>query len=103
MNLHFYIHHHVWRRTIWIRFKFKINHYLLNNYGDNNKVTHLIDEIDIWINPLQSRRNSYGGNQNVWSFIRYNSNFIDLNRNYPDPEDGHIQMVIHINKKLTFF
>ena len=21
-------------------------------------------------------------------FIRYNSNFIDLNRNYPDPEDG---------------
>ena len=63
--------------------------YLLNNYGDNNKVTHLIDEIDIWINPLANPDGAYyGGNQNVWSAIRYNSNFIDLNRNYPDPEDG---------------
>ena len=63
--------------------------YLLNNYGDNNKVTYLIDEIDIWINPLANPDGAYyGGNQNVWSAIRYNSNFIDLNRNYPDPEDG---------------
>ena len=63
--------------------------YLLNNYEDNNKVTHLIDEIDIWINPLANPDGAYyGGNQNVWSAIRYNSNFIDLNRNYPDPEDG---------------
>ncbi|MAO71112.1 MAG: hypothetical protein CMD02_01210 [Flavobacteriales bacterium] len=63
--------------------------YLLNNYGENNKITYLIDEIDIWINPLANPDGAYyGGNQNVWSAIRYNSNFIDLNRNYPDPEDG---------------
>lgn len=63
--------------------------YLLSNYGENNKVTNLIDEIDIWINPLANPDGAYyGGNQNVWSAIRYNSNWVDLNRNYPDPEDG---------------
>ncbi len=62
---------------------------LLNSYGNNNHLTNLVNEIDIWINPLANPDGAYaGGNQNVWSATRYNANWVDLNRNYPDPEDG---------------
>jgi len=63
--------------------------YMLNEYGNNQRITDLIDQIDIWINPLANPDGAYaGGNQNVWSATRYNANWVDLNRNYPDPEDG---------------
>ncbi|MDC0908707.1 M14 family zinc carboxypeptidase [Flavobacteriales bacterium] len=63
--------------------------YLLNQYGTNQEITNLVNEIDIWINPLANPDGAYyGGNQDVWSATRYNANFIDLNRNYPDPQDG---------------
>ncbi len=62
---------------------------LLNGYGTNTRLTNLVNEIDIWINPLANPDGAYaGGNQNVWGASRYNSNWVDLNRNYPDPEDG---------------
>ena len=63
--------------------------YILNGYGNNSRLTNLVNEIDIWINPLANPDGAYfGGNQNVWSATRYNANWVDLNRNYPDPEDG---------------
>jgi hypothetical protein len=63
--------------------------YILNGYNNNTRLTELVNEIDIWINPLANPDGAYyGGNQDVWSAIRYNSNWVDLNRNYPDPEDG---------------
>ena len=63
--------------------------HILNGYGNNQKLTELVNGIDIWINPLANPDGAYaGGNQNVWSATRYNANWIDLNRNYPDPEDG---------------
>ena len=63
--------------------------YILNGYINNTRLTELVNEIDIWINPLANPDGAYyGGNQDVWSAIRYNSNWVDLNRNYPDPEDG---------------
>jgi len=63
--------------------------YILNGYNNNTRLTKLVNEIDIWINPLANPDGAYyGGNQDVWSAIRYNSNWVDLNRNYPDPEDG---------------
>ena len=47
--------------------------YLLMNYGMNNRISNLINEIDIWINPLANPDGAYyGGNQNVFSAIRYN-------------------------------
>jgi Predicted deacylase len=62
---------------------------LLNGYGTNTRLTNLVNEVDIWINPLANPDGAYaGGNQNVWGASRYNSNWVDLNRNYPDPEDG---------------
>ena len=63
--------------------------YMLNNYGANNDITNLINEMDIWINPLANPDGAYaGGNQSVWNATRYNANWVDLNRNFPDPQDG---------------
>ena len=63
--------------------------YILNGYGSDQRLTDLVNDIDIWINPLANPDGAYaGGNQDVWSATRYNANWNDLNRNYPDPEDG---------------
>ena len=63
--------------------------YILNNYNNQNRITNIVNEIDLWINPLANPDGAYaGGNQNVWSATRNNANSIDLNRNYPDPQDG---------------
>ena len=56
---------------------------ILNNYNTNSRITYLVNEIDIWINPLANPDGAYaGGNSNVWGATRSNANFIDLNRNF---------------------
>lgn len=63
--------------------------YLLTNYSVDPDVTYLLDNVEIWINPLSNPDGTYkGGNNTVNSSVRYNANNVDLNRNYPDPEDG---------------
>ncbi len=63
--------------------------YLLTNYSSNDRITDLVNGIEIYINPLANPDGTYhGGNNTVNGATRYNANSIDLNRNYPDPEDG---------------
>lgn len=63
--------------------------YLLSNYGTDPKATSLVNNIEIWINPLANPDGTYyGGNDTVNDAIRYNANWVELNRNYADPEDG---------------
>lgn len=63
--------------------------YLLENYGIDEQVTNLVNNVDIWINPLANPDGTYaGGDNNIYGATRYNANGVDLNRNYPDPEDG---------------
>ena len=63
--------------------------YLLNNYSVNDRVTEIVNNVEIWINPLANPDGAYTNNNNsVYGAIRYNANWVDLNRNYPDPEDG---------------
>ncbi len=63
--------------------------YLLQNYGTNSTVTNLVNNVDIWINPLANPDGTYaGGNNTVYGATRTNANNVDLNRNYPDPDDG---------------
>jgi PKD repeat protein len=63
--------------------------YLLVNYGVDPKVTQLLDNVEIWINPNANPDGTYfGGNHTVWSSTRRNANNIDLNRNFPDPKAG---------------
>lgn len=63
--------------------------FLLRNYGVNDKATYLVDNLEIWINPLANPDGSYFcGNDSVYGAIRYNANSVDLNRNFPDPQMG---------------
>ncbi len=63
--------------------------YLLNNYGVDQRITNLVDNTDIWINPLANPDGTFaGGNNTVFGATRYNANGVDLNRNYADPDDG---------------
>ncbi|MCK5051915.1 MAG: carboxypeptidase regulatory-like domain-containing protein [Candidatus Cloacimonetes bacterium] len=63
--------------------------YLTENYGTNDRITNIVDNIEIHINPLSNPDGTYaGGNHTVWDATRNNANSIDLNRNFPDPEDG---------------
>lgn len=63
--------------------------YLLENYGTDAQATNLVNSVDIWINPLANPDGTYaGGDNTVFGATRFNANFVNLNRNYPDPEDG---------------
>lgn len=63
--------------------------YLLNNYDTDPFIKRLVDSVEIWINPLANPDGTYyGGNSSVADAIRGNANYIDLNRNFPDPTDG---------------
>jgi len=63
--------------------------YLLSNYGILGNVTQMVDNIDIWINPLANPDGTFaGGDNSVWGATRGNANGIDINRNFIDPEDG---------------
>jgi len=62
---------------------------LLHGYGNDTELTRLVNEMEIWINPLANPDGTYRtGNQSVSGATRFNANNIDLNRNYPDPQDG---------------
>ncbi|UCD94271.1 MAG: hypothetical protein JSU69_10985 [Candidatus Zixiibacteriota bacterium] len=62
---------------------------LLVGYGGDSLVTRLVDNCEIWINPLANPDGTYrGGNNTVSGAVRKNANGVDLNRNFPDPEDG---------------
>ena len=62
---------------------------LLSSYGIDPKVTYMIDNMEIWINPLANPDGTYiTGNNSVSGAQRYNANWVDLNRNFPDPDEG---------------
>ncbi len=64
--------------------------YLLTNYGTDSRVDNLVNNVEIWINPDANPDGTYnGGNHTVAGATRYASNGIDLNRNFPAPEDDH--------------
>lgn len=62
---------------------------LLATYGTNPRITNIIDNAEIWINPDANPDATYhGGNGTVNGATRYNANGYDLNRNFPDPVYG---------------
>jgi hypothetical protein len=63
--------------------------YLLKNYSLNSWVRDLVDNLEIWINPLANPDGTYNGTDFITSPIRNNANGYDLNRNFPDPEIQH--------------
>ncbi|AFH48768.1 Hypothetical protein IALB_1057 [Ignavibacterium album JCM 16511] len=62
---------------------------LLTSYGSDSRITNMINNAEIWINPLANPDGTYrSGNSTVSGATRYNFNNYDLNRNFPDPVNG---------------
>jgi hypothetical protein len=62
---------------------------LLTSYGSNSRISNLVDNAEIWINPNANPDGTYhGGNGSVYGATRYNANGYDLNRNFPDISNG---------------
>ena len=61
--------------------------YLLKNYNLNPRVKNLVDNLEIWINPLANPDGTYRTGNTISSPTRFNANGYDLNRNFPDPLD----------------
>lgn len=58
-------------------------------YDSDPRIKNLVDNINIYINPLANPDGTYtDDNSTVRGATRRNSNVVDLNRNFPDPEDG---------------
>jgi len=58
--------------------------YLLSNYESDDYVKYLVDNVEIWICPLENPDGTYNGTDaSVSNARRYNANGVDLNRNYP--------------------
>lgn len=63
--------------------------YLLSGYGNDSRITNMVNNFDIVICPLANPDGTYkGGNNSVNGATRGNANNIDCNRNYPDPRRG---------------
>lgn len=60
--------------------------YLLENYGTDSRVRNIVDNLEIWINPLSNPDGTYRTGDTIISPVRFNANGYDLNRNFPDPE-----------------
>ncbi|MBK7630373.1 MAG: carboxypeptidase regulatory-like domain-containing protein [Ignavibacteriales bacterium] len=69
---------------------------LLTTYGTDSRITELVNNAEIWINPLANPDGTYrSGNNTVSGATRYNYNNYDLNRNFPDPIYG-----VHSNQQI---
>ena len=78
--------------------------YLLKNYQTNNEIQNLISNMQIYICPMANPDGVYaGGNNNVSNATRYNANYVDLNRNFPNPKYGqHPDGEEHQKETLAF-
>ncbi len=63
--------------------------YLLSNYASDGRVRNLVDNLEIWINPLANPDGTYNTGNTITSPIRFNAAGYDLNRNFPDPASAN--------------
>jgi len=68
---------------------------LLTGYGSDPEITAMVDDLEIWVNPLHNPDGTYyGSDTSVDGAIRYYTSSSgsgsgpDPNRNFPDPDDG---------------
>lgn len=70
-------------------FMLRLSDWLLSSYGVDQRATDIINNTQVFINPLANPDGTYaGGNSTVSYSTRYNANYYDLNRDFPDPIKG---------------
>lgn len=82
--------------TVGIVLLLRLAHELLAGYGSDPALTTLVDEVELWLNPVANPDGTYlGGDHTVAGAIRYFTDAngspvwgLDPNRNYPDPVAG---------------
>ncbi len=64
--------------------------FLLSEYASNGEVTHLVDHVEIWLNPLSNPDETYypDADSTVVYSRRPDITSLNHNRNYPDPSVG---------------
>ncbi|NOU16771.1 MAG: T9SS type A sorting domain-containing protein [Bacteroidales bacterium] len=63
--------------------------YMLSRYSIDTQITSMLNSMVIYINPDANPDGTYmGGDNTVSGAIRYNANYVDINRNFPDPRLG---------------
>lgn len=68
----------------------RLIHHLLNNYGNDDEITALMNQVEIWICPNENPDGTYtNNNATVNGATRSNANGKDLNRNYPGPHPSY--------------
>ncbi len=68
----------------------RLIHHLINNYGSDDEITQLMDQVEIWICPNENPDGTYtNNNATVNGATRSNANGKDLNRNYPGPHPSY--------------
>jgi|WetSurMetagenome_2_1015567.scaffolds.fasta_scaffold05991_7 hypothetical protein len=59
----------------------------LASKGSSDNIVAAINQgLEVWINPISNPDGAYTDGDVITSPVRFNSNDVDLNRNYPDPE-----------------
>lgn len=84
--------------------------HLLKNYNSDSYITQLINNVQIYINPLANPDGTYwGGNLFVTKSTRYNANGEDLNRSFPkitepttEPLQPEVQCMVDFAKQHYF-
>ncbi|HOE03993.1 MAG TPA: PKD domain-containing protein [Bacteroidales bacterium] len=90
--------------TGWIM-TMRLADYLLSNYGTNTQATNLVNEMEIYINPLSNPDGTYYGSSSYTSIVngrRYNANNYDLNRNFPTVNGTSYTLQPEINIMMTY-
>lgn len=64
-------------------FMLNLIEHLCKDYNTDERVKKLVDNIEIWINPLANPDGSYGTGDQITNPRRYNANNQDLNRDFP--------------------
>jgi len=76
----------------------RLSEYLLKNYETDPKIKSLVDNLQIYINPLANPDGTYRNGDEIINPRRFNANGIDLNRNFPDPlQPGVVQQKENID------
>ncbi len=70
----------------------RLAEYLLENYGDDPAVTSLLNNLQIYINPISNPDGTYRSDDYISNPRRANSNGFDLNRNYPSPDNSGVTL-----------